>query len=104
MGAHGNEFPVCRDYETLKERILDIVMKPPMVPPKPLAVPAALDFESSLRRMWLVLANVSGTFAPDPWPALAALTGIEELKTTSAHVPDFAGLMERRAKTLRQHG
>merc|ERR1719443_1583491 len=29
LQAHGNEFPVCYDYDTLKDRILDIVMKPP---------------------------------------------------------------------------
>merc|ERR1719361_2186794 len=30
--AHKGEFPVCTDYGTLRERILDIVMKPPMIP------------------------------------------------------------------------
>jgi len=101
--AHGEEFPVCRDYNTLRDRILDIVMKPPVVPAKPLVVPAPLEFESTYRRMWLVLANVAGTFAPDPWPALAAMTGIDELKTTSAHVPDFDDLMKLRSKVLREH-
>jgi len=100
---HSEEFPVCYDYQTLKDRIHDIVMKPPLVPPKPLAVPAQLEFESSYRRMWLVLANVSGTFAPEPWPALAAMTGIEELNTTTAHVLDFDDLMTHRMKILREH-
>merc|ERR1719277_2215305 len=31
------------------------------------------------------------------------MTGIEELKTTSAHVPDFDDLMKLRAKVLRKH-
>jgi len=102
--THGQEFPACTDYETLRDRILDIVMKPPAIPPRPLAVPAPLDYESSHRRMWLVLSNVSGTFAPDPWVALHAMTGIEQFATTSAHVPDFEDLMQLRAKTLREHG
>jgi len=101
--AHGEQFPVCRDYETLRERILDIVMRPPAVPARPLTVPAPSEFESEFRRMWLVLTNVAGTLAPDPWPALAAMTGIEDLKTTSAHVPDYDHLMAHRMKVLRRH-
>lgn len=103
LKAYGEEFPVCYDYGTLKDRILDIVMKPPKVPPRPLVVPAPLEYESAYRRMWLVLTNVAGTFAPDPWPALAGLTGIEELKTTTAHVPDYEHLMQVRMKVLREH-
>jgi threonine synthase len=99
--AHGSEFPMCTDYGILRDRILDIVMKPPLVPPKPLVVPGPLAED---RKMWLVLTNVSGTFAPDPWPALAAMTGIDELKTTSAHVPDYDDLMKRRMKILKQNG
>mmetsp|Transcript_161053 Transcript_161053/g.296976 ORF Transcript_161053/g.296976 Transcript_161053/m.296976 type:complete len:936 (+) Transcript_161053:97-2904(+) len=102
--AHGSEFPVCRDYDTLKDRIMDIVMRPPAVPPRPLVTPAPLEYEATFRRMWLVLTNVAGTLAPDPWPALAAMTGIDSLKTTSAHVPDYEDLMKVRMKALRQHG
>merc|ERR1711966_476561 len=78
-------------------------MRPPKVPPRPLAIAQPLEFESAYRRMWLVLTNVAGTFAPDPWPALAGLTGIEELRTTSAHVPDYDNLMQTRMKILREH-
>jgi len=102
--AHGGEFPICTDYEALKERILEIVMHPPAVPPKPLVVPAPLEYECAHRSMWLILANVAGTFAPDPWPALHAMTGIEGLKTTTANVPDYDHLMQFRAKILKEHG
>eukprot|EP00929_Paragymnodinium_shiwhaense_P103544 TRINITY_DN670_c0_g2_i1.p1 TRINITY_DN670_c0_g2~~TRINITY_DN670_c0_g2_i1.p1 ORF type:complete len:965 (+),score=219.98 TRINITY_DN670_c0_g2_i1:80-2896(+) len=98
------DFPACWNYNDLKARIMEIVCDPPAIPPQPLAVPAPLDFECSHRSMYLVLANVAGTFAPEPWPVMHAVTGIEELATTSAHVPDFAGLMELRAKVMREHG
>jgi len=101
---HHPEFPMCTDYDTLKERILEIVMNPPAVPPKPLVVPAPLEYECAHRSMWLILANVAGTFAPDPWPALHAMTGIDELKTTTANVPDYDSLMQFRAKVLRDNG
>jgi len=101
--AHGSEFPVCTDYGALKERILDIVMRPPAVPAKSLVIPAPLEHESAYRRMWLVLTNIAGTFAPEPWPALGAMTGIEELSTTTHDVPDYDNLMQVRARLLREH-
>lgn len=103
VAAHP-EFPVCNNYDELKARIMEIVMDPPAVPPRPLAVPTPLEFEAAYRSMWLVLANVAGTFAPEPWPALHAITGIEELKTTTAHDPDYGRLMRLRTKVLREHG
>jgi len=101
--AHGEEFPICTDYNALKEQILEIVMRPLAVPPKPLVIPAPLEFESAYRRMWLVLTNVAGTFAPEPWPALGAMTGVEELSTTTHDVPDYDNLMQVRAQALREH-
>lgn len=53
--------------------------------------------------MWLIVLNVAGTLAPEPWPALAAVTGIEELKTTTSSVSDYDSLMQIRAKAMRQH-
>jgi len=104
VALHKDEFPMCTDYDTLKERILDIVIRPPAIPPRPLVVPAPLEYECAHRSMWLIVANVAGTFAPDPWPALHAMTGIDELKTTSANVPDYDELMQFRAKILKAHG
>jgi len=104
VAAHKGEFPVCTDYGALRDRILDIVMKPPMILPKALTLPTPLDYESIHRRMWLVVSNVSGTLAPDAWLALNAMTGIEQFSITSKDVPDFDSLMELRAKTLREHG
>jgi len=98
------EFPVCFDYDALKQRIMEIVMDPPAVPPRPVAIPAQLSLSESSRSMWLVLANVAGTFAPEPWPVLAATTGVEELRTTTAQVPDYNELMQYRAKIMRERG
>jgi len=97
------EFPVCNSYEELKREIVKIVTGGKVIMPRELAVPAPLDFEMKYRSMYLVLANVAGTFAPEPWPALHALTGIEELKTTTADVPDFHSLMELRMKVMKQN-
>jgi len=104
VAAHEGEFPICWDYDALKQRIVEIVMASSSVPARPLALPAQLDYEAAHRSMWLVISNVAGTFAPDPWPALHAMTGIEELKTTTADVPDHDDLMQLRIKVLKEHG
>merc|ERR1740130_2650434 len=83
---------------------MEIVMDPPAVPPRPVAIPAQLSLSESSRSMWLVLANVAGTFAPEPWPVLAATTGVEELRTTTAQVPDYNELMQDRARIMRDRG
>lgn len=100
--AHEGEFPICWDYDILKQRILEIVGNASSVAPKPFPVPVQLHRESA--SMWLIVANVAGTFAPDPWPALHAMTGIDALKTTTADVPDFDSLMRFRVGILKEHG
>jgi phosphoserine/homoserine phosphotransferase len=104
VAAHP-EFPVCHTYEALKARICEIVMDPPAVPARELVIPTPLEYEASYRSMTLVIANVAGTFAPEPWPALQAMTGIEELKTTTAsHSGSYAELMQLRSKIMRENG
>lgn len=103
LNAHGSEFPVCQSYEELKMQILKIVMEPPAVLPRPLAVPLPSDRERE-RSMWLVLVNVAGTLAPEPWPVLQAVTGLDELITTTADVPDYNALMAKRMQVLRNNG
>jgi phosphoserine/homoserine phosphotransferase len=102
--AHGEEFPVCMNYDDLKSQVMQIVMQPPAVPPRSLSVPVPLDFEAKFRSMWLILVNVAGTLAPEPWPVLQAATGIDDLRTTTAHVPDFNALMDLRKKVMRENG
>jgi len=97
------EFPVCRSYEALREKVTEILQTNAAMAPRPLTVPAPLEFEAAYRSMWLVLANVAGTFAPEPWLALQATTGIDELKTTTAHVPDYDKLMQYRMGVLRDN-
>merc|ERR1719424_1275855 len=92
------EFPVCTDYDQLKSEILRIVGQVPAILPRTLATPIPLDFEMKYRSMYLVLANVAGTFAPEPWPALCSMTGVEELGTTTSHAPDYDSLMQYRMK------
>jgi phosphoserine/homoserine phosphotransferase len=97
------EFPVCTSYDDLKGKIMSIVLDS-AVGARELVIPRPLEFESAYRSMWLIVLNVAGTLAPEPWPALAAVTGIEELKTTTGTVPDFDSLMDLRAKAMRKHG
>jgi len=104
VAAHGGEFPICWDYDALKQRIVEIVMASSAVPARPLVPAVQLEYESAYRSMWLVLSNVAGTFAPDPWPALHAMTGIDGLQTTTAQVPDYEDLMQMRIKILRDNG
>jgi len=54
--------------------------------------------------MGLIILNVAGTLAPEPWPSMFALTGIEELKTTTSDGPEYESLMNIRAQALRKHG
>jgi len=97
------EFPVCTDYDQLKSEILKIVGQVPAILPRSLATPIPLDFEMKYRSMYLVLANVAGTFAPEPWPALCSMTGVEELGTTTSHAPDYDSLMQYRMKAMKDN-
>jgi len=97
------QFPVCRNYDDLKRRIMNIILEE-NVPARALVIPAPLDFDMQFRSMWLIVLNVAGTLAPEPWPALAKVTGIKELEATTTSVIDFEGLMQIRAKAMREHG
>jgi len=96
------EFPICRNYDDLKGRIMNIVMGASA--PRDLVIPAPLEFEASYRRMWLIILNVAGTLAPEPWPSMFNVTGIEELKATTSEYPDYENLMNIRSQALRKHG
>jgi phosphoserine/homoserine phosphotransferase len=97
------EFPVCTTYDDLKSRVLNIVMDGTAVP-KPLVTPAPLEYEAAYRSMWLILCNVAGTLAPEPWASLYKVTGIEELKADTSSCPDYDKLMQIRAEAMRKHG
>lgn len=97
------EFPVCRTYDELKGKIMNIVLSDKMVIPRSLVIAPPLDFEAAYRGMWLVVCNVAGTLGPEPWPALAAVTGIDELMPCSDKVCEFDALMERRIQIMRKH-
>jgi len=56
------------------------------------------------RDLFLVALDVEGTLTPEAWLALQAKTGIEELKLTTAHEPDYDKLMQYRIDVLRKHG
>jgi len=104
LKVHGEEFPVCQSYEELKAEIMQIVMEVPRVLPRPLVVPVPLDSAAKASSMWLVIVNVAGTLAPEPWPVLQAATGIDDLKTTTAQVPDWLELMKKRMQIMRDNG
>jgi phosphoserine/homoserine phosphotransferase len=97
------EFPVCKSYDDLKGRIMNIVLSEVVISPRELVVPSPPELLAE-RTMWLIVLNVAGTLAPEPWPALAAVTGNIELATTTASVCDLDTLMQTRAKSMRQHG
>jgi len=98
------QFPVCRDFNALKAKIMNIMLDSNAMRPRELVIPAPLEFECAYRTMWLIVLNVAGTLAPEPWPALAAVTGIKELEATTDSVSDFDSLMQIRAKAMRDNG
>lgn len=71
--------------------------------PRELALAPPLSATESSRTMWLLICNVAGFLAPEPWLAVQAKTGIQELKVTTAQEPDYSNLMALRAKALRSH-
>jgi phosphoserine/homoserine phosphotransferase len=96
------EFPVARNHYDLRMKIGRILSANQQIMPRTLTPQPPID--NSSRNMWLVVINVAGTLAPEPWVAVQALTGIPELNTTSAQEPDFSKLMTLRAHALRKHG
>eukprot|EP00913_Durusdinium_trenchii_P024549 g23046.t1 len=72
--------------------------------PKKLADPPPLSATASSRTMWLLVCNVAGFLAPEPWIAVQQRTNIPELKVTTAQEPDYAKLMALRSSALRTNG
>jgi len=62
------------------------------------------DDVEQTRDLFLVALDVEGTVMPEAWLALQEKTGIEELKRTTAHEPDYDKLMKFRIDVLRKHG
>lgn len=56
------------------------------------------------RDLFLVALDVEGTLMPEAWLALQEKTGLEELKLTTAHEPDYDKLMKYRIDVLRKNG
>eukprot|EP00931_Biecheleriopsis_adriatica_P003949 TRINITY_DN105696_c0_g1_i1.p1 TRINITY_DN105696_c0_g1~~TRINITY_DN105696_c0_g1_i1.p1 ORF type:complete len:599 (+),score=137.78 TRINITY_DN105696_c0_g1_i1:47-1798(+) len=98
------EFPVAKDHYDLRMKIGRILSANKIIMPKELAPPPPLALTESTRTMWLLVCNVAGFLAPEPWLAVQAKFGVEELKTTTAQEPDYNKLMTHRASALRQHG
>ena len=53
--------------------------------------------------LFLVALDVEGTLTPEAWLELQAATGLEELKKTTAHEPDYDKLMRYRIDVLNQN-
>ncbi|CAE7243471.1 thrH [Symbiodinium microadriaticum] len=98
------EFPVAKDHNDLRVKIGRILSANKQIMPKRLADPPPLSATESSRTMWLLVCNVAGFLAPEPWLAVHERTGIAELKVTTAQEPDYAKLMALRCSTLRNHG
>jgi len=51
----------------------------------------------------IVCLDMEGVLVPEIWVAFAEVTGIPELKRTTAHEPDYNKLMKQRLEILREH-
>jgi len=101
VNAHP-EIPVVRSHAELQRRVGRILAANKVVKPRDLQPPAMLGEEE--KSMWLLICNVAGTLAPEPWLAMNSKFGIEELKITTAHEPDYDKLMAKRMAILRENG
>mmetsp|Transcript_76030 Transcript_76030/g.211278 ORF Transcript_76030/g.211278 Transcript_76030/m.211278 type:complete len:591 (+) Transcript_76030:74-1846(+) len=97
------EFPVARNHYDLRMKIGRILSANAKIMPRQLAAPAPLSATEASRSMWLLICNVASTLAPEPWRAVEALTGIEELGVTTGQEPDYNKLMMLRAQALRRN-
>lgn len=97
------EFPVATSHDDLRKKVGRILSANVRITPRPLALPAPLDDTEAARSMWLLICNVAGTLAPDPWRAVYEKTKIKELSATTSDEPDYSKLMQVRAQALRQH-
>ena len=78
------EFPVAKDHNDLRAKIGRILSANKQILPKKLADPPPLSATASSRTMWLLVCNVAGFLAPEPWLAVQQQTKIPELKVTTA--------------------
>jgi len=99
------EFPVAKDHYDLRVKIGRILSANRQILPKELApAPPLSDGLEDSRTMWLLICNVASFLAPEPWLAVQARTGVEELKVTTAMEPDYMKLMALRTAALRRNG
>jgi phosphoserine/homoserine phosphotransferase len=98
------EFPVARDHYDLRVKIGRILSANMKIMPRELAPVLPINPKDATRSMWLLICNVAGTLAPEPWVAVQKKTGIEELKATTAQESDYSKLMMSRASSLRRNG
>ena len=63
-----------------------------------------LQEEVEERDSFMVVLDVEGTLMPEAWLELQKKTGIEGLKRTTAHEPDYSKLLRYRCDLLREHG
>mmetsp|Transcript_15759 Transcript_15759/g.28723 ORF Transcript_15759/g.28723 Transcript_15759/m.28723 type:complete len:589 (-) Transcript_15759:94-1860(-) len=61
------------------------------------------DMQVSERDSIMCAFDVEGTLMPEAWLALQKKTGLEELKKTTAHEPDYDKLMKFRIDVLRKN-
>ena len=54
--------------------------------------------------MNIVCLDMEGVLVPEIWVAFSEVTGIPELKRTTAHEPDYNKLMKERLAILKEHG
>ncbi len=52
----------------------------------------------------IVCLDMEGVLVPEIWVAFSEVTGIPELKRTTAHEPDYNKLMRERLAILKEHG
>jgi len=97
------EFPVAKDHHDLKMKIGRILSANTRIMPRELAPAPPIEATAATRSMWLLVCNVAGLLAPEPWLAVQEKTGIEELGLTTSQEPNYAKLMTRRAAILRKH-
>lgn len=98
------EFPVAKDHNDLRAKIGRILSANKQILPKRLADPPPLSSTAGSRTMWLLVCNVAGFLAPEPWLAVQESTRIPELRVTTAQEPDYTKLMALRSSALRTNG
>jgi len=62
------------------------------------------DEKGHMKQPVLTCLDMEGVLTPEIWLAVAAKTGIVELKVTTRDIPDYHELMQLRLKILAEHG